>query len=93
MSDLNSQNSDSNQSVSSAWSVDRIEGDYAVLSARDHDDEISLPLVCCPQGLREGDSVTLHLSAQPQVSAAARDEVAAQIASLAEEDDGDDFSL
>ena len=78
----------------SLWVIDQIEAGWAQLSAHDFDgDPISLPEHLIPPGLREGDLVSLTLSAAPQANTQAHAQVAAQVAELSEDDDGDDFTL
>ena len=77
----------------SAWTVDRLEGDYVVLCATELDAEISLPRSLCPRSICEGDQVSLTVELNQASSEEARREVALQVEALSASDDGDDFSL
>jgi len=78
----------------STWTVDQIEAGWASLSARDFQtDPINIPKHLLPSKVREGDIVHLTISSDPDASAQARNQIASQIAMLAQDDDGDDFSL
>ena len=84
-----------NQSGSeSTWIIDQIEAGLTTLIARDFDgDPITLPAHLLPSQVREGDIVHLRISSDPDASHQARDQIVSQIAMLAQDDDGDDFSL
>ena len=91
--DPSNTSADSNDS-GTLWVVDQIEAGWAILIARDFEgDPLSVPSRLLPENLREGDYVRLVMSAAPQESEQARDQIAAKVAELTQDDDGDDFSL
>ena len=78
----------------SIWVIDQIEAGWVSLVAHAFDtDPITLPQSIVPQGLQEGDFVHLSLNPAPHIGEQASARIAAQIAELTQDDDGDDFSL
>lgn len=72
-----------------SWTVDRIEGDQAVI--RSADATFNVPVSALPDGIDEGDILTVAIDVEG--TRAARAAAEARIQALAQDDDGQDFSL
>jgi len=80
----------------SHWIIDQLDAGWATLSPAPNNpvtEEWTLPAQLLPEGLKEGDALTLTLSPAPEVSASLKAEVEAQLSSLSADDDGGDFSI
>jgi len=84
------------QSKESQWIIDQMDGGWATLSpadASESSEELQLPQSLLPADLKEGDAVKLSLSAAPELSAAHKARLSAQVEALSADDDGGDFSI
>lgn len=63
--------------------IDRFEGDFAVLLVRDDEDiKIDFPAPLLPDGCKEGDIVDIEIGRDEQATADARERVAALLEKL-----------
>lgn len=63
--------------------IDRFEGDFAVLLVRDNEDiKIDFPAALLPDGCKEGDIVDIEIGRDEQATADARERVAALLEKL-----------
>lgn len=72
--------------------VDRIEGEWAVLESP-AGTTFDVPVELLPEGTAEGDVLTWGLQPDPEGTAARRERLAERFRQLTEEDDGGDLSL
>ena len=87
------------QSSESLWIIDQMDGGWATLSpigaseSSESLEELQLPQSLLPAHLKEGDGVKLSLSAAPELSAAHKARLSAQVEALSADDDGGDFNI